>query len=157
MDQGDPMNICPSCGKNSLERGIKELDIPHFGRSTLYYMRCLNCGFRVNDISFEGNYPSEAKITIREKEDLNTKIVRGDKATILIPELGLELYPGPLSESFITNVEGLLNRFMNLLPLFDEGRKIEDFKARVEDALSGKIQFSIIIRDPSGVSHFLKE
>ncbi|MEM0128362.1 MAG: ZPR1-type zinc finger protein [Thermoplasmatales archaeon] len=157
MDKGNSMNVCPSCGSNSLERGIEELDVPHFGHSTLYYMRCTNCGFRVNDISFEGNYPNEAKITIREKEDLNTKIVRGGKATILIPELGLGLYPGPLSESFITNVEGLLNRFLNLLPLFDEGGKVEYFKARVEDALSGKMEFSIIIKDPSGVSHFLKE
>ncbi|MEM0141155.1 MAG: ZPR1-type zinc finger protein [Thermoplasmatales archaeon] len=157
MDQRSSMNICPSCKKETLERGMQELDIPHFGKSILYYLRCTSCGFRVNDISFEGDFPNEAKVVISGKKDLNTKIVRSGKATLLIPELGLELYPGPLSESFITNVEGLLNRFLDLLPLFDKGNKVDEFKIRIEQALSGKIEFSIILKDPSGVSHFLKE
>ncbi|MGC8645343.1 MAG: ZPR1 zinc finger domain-containing protein [Thermoplasmata archaeon] len=156
MDETNSMNRCPSCNEETLERGVEELDVPHFGKVTLYYMRCSNCGFRANDFSFEGDHPKEAKIMIKNRKDLDTKIVRGGRATVLLPELGLEIYPGPLSESFITNVEGLLNRFLDLLPLFDEGRKVEDFRVKIDQALSGKMEFSIILKDPSGVSHFLK-
>jgi zinc finger protein len=157
MDETNQMNRCPSCNQETLERGVQELDVPHFGRVTLFYMRCKNCGFRVNDFSFEGDYPKESRVMIRDRKDMDTKIIRSGKATVLIPELGLELYPGPLSESFITNVEGLLNRFLELLPLFKEGKKLDEFREKIDRALSGEMEFSIILKDPSGVSHFLRD
>ena len=76
---------------------------------------------------------------------------------MLIPELGLELYPGPLAESFITNVEGLLNRFLKLLPLFEDRKKVEEIERKIKDAVEGKLRFTISMSDPSGVSHFIRD
>jgi zinc finger protein len=152
----EPDLTCPACSRGKMERGMDELEIPHFGRVIHYYMRCANCGYRINDFSFEGDFPKEDKIVINGKEDMDIKIVRGSSATVLIPELGLELYPGPLSESFITNVEGLLTRFLDLMPLFNDPERSKEIEERISDAMEGRISFSISISDPSGVSHFIR-
>jgi zinc finger protein len=154
MDEPDLK--CPACSKGDLERGTDEIEIPHFGRVIHYYMRCKICGYRVNDFAFQGDFPNEDKIEIRRKEDLEIKIVRGSGATVLIPELGLELYPGPLAESFITNVEGLLNRFLHLMPLFDDQKKVKEIEEKIGAAIQGKLSFTISISDPSGISHFIR-
>lgn len=135
---------------------MDELDIPHFGKVIHYYMRCEACGYRVNDFSFQGNFPKQDSIRVSRRQDLNNKIVRGSEATVLIPELGLELYPGPLSESFITNVEGLLKRFLKLMPLFDDPDKVKEIEKKIGIAIEGGLEFTIVISDPSGVSHFIR-
>lgn len=155
MDESDL--ACPACSEKALERGMDELDIPHFGNVIHYYMRCKKCGYRINDFAFQGNFQKEDSVEIREKKDLNIKLVRGSGATLLIPELGLELYPGPLAESFITNVEGLLNRFLKLLPLFEDRKKVEEIERKIKDAVEGKLRFTISMSDPSGVSHFIRD
>ncbi len=152
-----PGLTCPSCGKEGIERGSNEFDVPHFGRVFHYYMKCESCGFRINDFAYEGNFPEESRIEIKGKKDMNTKIVRGGNATLLVPELGLELYPGPLAESFITNVEGLLNRFQSILPLFEDKEEVKRVGEKLDEAREGRLDFSIIISDPTKVSHFIAE
>ncbi|MCW6158817.1 MAG: ZPR1 zinc finger domain-containing protein [Thermoplasmatales archaeon] len=152
----EPDLKCPACTAGNLESGSDELDVPHFGKVVHYYMRCNSCGYRVNDFAFQGDFPKEDKVEIKNKTDLQIKIVRGSKGTIVVPELGLELYPGPLAETFITNVEGLLNRFLNLMPLFDDQRKIEEVQENVGKAIEGSLKITISISDPSGVSHFIR-
>jgi zinc finger protein len=154
MDEPDLK--CPACSSESLERGTDELEIPHFGKVIHYFMRCKNCGYRINDFAFQGDFPNQDEVKIENKEDLAIKIVRGSGATVLIPELGLELYPGPLAESFITNVEGLLNRFLQLIPLFDDQSKAKEIEEKIKDAVEGRLRFTISISDPSGVSHFIR-
>jgi zinc finger protein len=154
MDESDLK--CPSCSAGDMEQGTDEIEVPHFGKVIHYYMRCKHCGYRINDFAFQGDFPKEDKIEIRDKKDLEIKIARGSSGTVLIPELGLELYPGPIAESFITNVEGLLNRFLQLMPLFDDPEKVEETKNRIVDAIDGKLSFTISLVDPSGVSHFIR-
>ncbi|MEM0135143.1 MAG: ZPR1 zinc finger domain-containing protein [Thermoplasmatales archaeon] len=154
MDESDL--TCPVCSSKSLERGTTEIEVPHFGNVILYYLRCRNCGYRINDFSYQGDFPKEDRVEINNTKDLEIKIVRGSSGTVLIPELGLELFPGPLAESFITNVEGLLNRFLQLMPLFDDPAKVDETESRIHDAISGKLRFTITLSDPTGVSHFIR-
>jgi len=42
------------------------------------------------------------------------------------------------------------------LPLFDP-EKTKELEERINDAKEGKIKFTIIIEDPTGVSHFVRE
>ncbi len=137
--------------------GTDELDVPHFGKVIHYFMRCNKCGYRINDFAFQGNHPKEDRLEIRSREDLDTKIVRGSSCTVLIPELGLELYPGPLAESFVTNIEGLLNRFLKLMPLFEDRGKVKEIEEKIAAAIEGKLTFTITLDDPSGVSHFIRD
>lgn len=147
---------CPACSAGDLERGTDELEVPHFGKVIHYFLRCGNCGYRINDFAFQGDCPKEDRVEIRERSDLKIKIVRSSGATVLIPELGLELFPGPLSESFITNVEGLLNRFLHLMPLFDDRRRVQAIEEKIAQAVEGKLRFTVSMSDPSGVSHFIR-
>ena len=155
MDESDL--TCPACSSKDLERGTTEIEVPHFGSVVVYYLRCKSCGYRINDFGFHGNFPKEDKVEIKEKKDLEIKIVRGSGGTVIIPELGLELFPGPLAESFITNVEGLLNRFLQLMPLFEDKTKVDEIESRINEAIEGRLKFSISISDPSGVSHFVSD
>lgn len=154
MDESDLK--CPVCSAGNLERGSDELDVPHFGKVIHFYLRCKNCGYRINDFAYQGDFPEKNSVEIRDKTDLEIKIVRSSSATVTIPELGLELYPGPLAESFITNVQGLLNRFLNLMPLFDDPKKVQSVEEKIRDAVDGKFDFTISMSDPSGVSHFIR-
>ncbi|MGC8562955.1 MAG: ZPR1 zinc finger domain-containing protein [Thermoplasmata archaeon] len=155
MDESDL--ICPVCRSKDMEQGTAEIEVPHFGNVVIYYMRCKNCGYRINDFGFQGNFPKEDKVEIKEKKDMETKIVRGSGGTVIIPELGLELFPGPLAESFITNVEGLLNRFLQLMPLFEDRNGVKEIESRINEAMEGKLKFTIFLNDPSGVSHFIRD
>ena len=42
---------------------------------------------------------------------MNVRVVKSQSATITIPELGVKVEPGPQSQSYISNVEGVLKRF----------------------------------------------
>jgi len=148
--------ICPVCGSQMSETITDDLEIPHFGKVVHYFMKCDSCGFRINDFSYEGDHPKENRLDVRTKEDLYVKIVRGPSSTINIPELGLNLYPGPLAESFITNIEGLLERFRSLFPLFEDGKDKDDVAKNIERAINGELKFTVVIKDPSGVSHFIQ-
>ncbi len=152
----DTILECPVCHNLTLEVRHTEMEIPHFGNAMIYTAICSNCGYRTNDIRFEGNFPIEDRIYIEKPEDMKIKIVRGNEGTVEIPELGLLLEPGPLAESFITNIEGLLERFEEILPLFDK-EAVQDLAGKLNKAKDGKLKFTIILNDPSGVSHFIRD
>lgn len=147
---------CPVCGKKSLEIRSAELEIPHFGIAFIFTEVCTNCGYRTNDIRFEGKFPRKDSVRIENSEDLKIKVVRGNEGRVEIPELGLILEPGPNAESFITNIEGLLERFSEIIKLFDKD-KIADIEEKIEKAKNGELAFTILLDDPTGVSHFIKE
>jgi C4-type Zn-finger protein len=53
-------------------------------------------------------------------------------------------------------VEGLLNRFLQLLPLFEDKDKVSEVEEKIHSAVEGKFSFTISMTDPSGVSHFIR-
>jgi zinc finger protein len=46
---------------------------------------------------------------------LNVRIVRSGSSTIRIPEIGARIDPGLFSDGYVTNIEGILRRFMDIL------------------------------------------
>ena len=75
-------------------------------------------------------------------EDMNILVAKSSTGTVKIPEIGLEVKPGPASQGYITTVEGILMRVNEVL-----GKKT----TKVNDLLEGK-QFTLIIYDPIGNS-----
>jgi len=146
---------CPACGSKQMEWGTEDIDIPNFGKVSHYYLRCRDCGYKINDFAFTGNNPTRAEVKIEKKEDLFTKIARGNQARVSIPELGLNIYPGPVAETFVTNIEGLLERFLRVLPLFEDKERVKEKEDEIHRAMNGDVKFTVIIEDPSGVSHFI--
>jgi zinc finger protein len=155
---------CASCGQKTLV--VRELysKVPRFGRLVLISMLCSNCGYRVFDsISLEYNGPERIEFKVSGPKDLSAKVIRSTASSIVIPELGVELKPGPRSDAFITNIEGLLDRFAAIaeqLASSSKGASLEKANAaldKIKLAMDGKVPFTLIIEDESGNSAVIPE
>ncbi len=72
---------------------------------------CVECGFKHSDvICLEAKEPVKYELKI-DKNKFNTRVVKSQSATVSIPELGLKVEPGPQSQGFVSNIEGIFERF----------------------------------------------
>ena len=154
---------CPACGKkNSANSIMKEIEIPHFGNVLETTIICKDCGFKHSDvISLEQKDPVKYILKIN-KDNLSSRVVRSQSATISIPELGGKVEPGPKSEGYVTNVEGVIVRFedavkkaLNLICDKKSNDNAEEILKQIKQLLSGKIEGTLIIEDPFGQSNIV--
>ncbi|WP_048057903.1 ZPR1 zinc finger domain-containing protein [Methanothermococcus okinawensis] len=152
---------CPICGaKNSLKIITNELDIPYFGKVIETTMICDKCKYRKSDIlPVEVKEPKRFILKICGEEDLNKRVIKSSTGYIKIPELGFEVKPGPASQGYISNVEGVLNRLEDSLKTLikwtetnEEKKKAEEIMEKIEDIKNGKETATLIIEDPLGHS-----
>lgn len=140
-----------------------EMSIPHFGRMSILTFLCENCGYRHSEtVPLEDHGPSRQIIEIRKADDLRTKVARSGTGSIEIPEFGLRLDPGDESQSFITNVEGILARFEESVVRFrllhnNKGTELRGLLRKISLARQGKMCFTLVIDDPAGRSGVLNE
>lgn len=103
---------CPFCKKKTLSLTEDEVDIPYFGKCFLFSMQCSSCKYFKSDVeAAERKEPIRYTLEVNSTKDMNIRIVKSSEATIKIPQLKVEVTPGPASEGYITNVEGVLQRF----------------------------------------------
>lgn len=154
---------CPACG-----REIKILstvyDVPYFGKILLTSISC-ECGFKHADsIITEIKDPVRYTITIN-RDNLFTKVIRSTSGTIRIPELGVDIEPGPASNAFITNLEGVLARIEDIVQMakrwnsedrekVDRCNQILEIISRTKDG-NGKL--TLILEDPFGNSAIISD
>lgn len=155
---------CPVCGSGTLETNIVEENVEFFGRMLLVTTYCSNCGFRHNDvIMVDQREPVRIKFTASGEEDLKVRVIRSSHASIRIPEIGVSIDPVTSGESFVSNVEGVLLRVINIMSQLlrdSEGEKREDLLERLKKIgrmRNGLEKFTIIIEDPSGNSAIVSE
>ena len=158
---------CPICGKKGLIYRVEEMEIPNFGNCLQTTIICPHCGFRHTDVMMlDVHEPMRYEMIIENEEDLSAKVIRSTSGTITIPEIGAKLEPGPLSEAFITNVEGLLNRFVDILVqlMHDTPDKIEEIREilrKIGYIRHGRMRATVILEDPLGnsaiVGHRIKK
>ncbi|WP_407421125.1 ZPR1 zinc finger domain-containing protein [Methanobrevibacter sp.] len=156
---------CPACGIEGVAKSImKELEIPHFGKVLETTLLCPSCGFRHSDvIALEQNDPAKYVLEIN-KNNLSIRVVRSQSATVMIPEVGVKVEPGPKSEGYVTNVEGVLTRFESAvekaLNLFDDKESQVNAKrtlAEIQELKKGNGTATLIILDPFGQSNIVSE
>lgn len=151
--------VCPVCGKKRMKIILVESEVPYFGKILISSSKCESCGFKFNDVfSVESKEPLEYRIRVTEEEDLMVRVIKSSSATVIIPELGLKIEPGPLSQGYVSNVEGVLRKVeevfkgqYNVL----KGKKKEKMKGlieKLERMIEGLEEFSLIIKDPLGNS-----
>ena len=98
---------CPICKKKTLTLSEVETDVPFFGKLFLFAMSCESCKYHKADIeSAEQKEPCRFTFEVCSKDDLNVRVVKSADAVVKIPHIG-SIDPGPSSEGYITNVEGL--------------------------------------------------
>ena len=156
---------CPACGIEGVAKSImKEIEIPHFGKVLETTLLCPSCGFRHSDvIALEQNDPAKYVLEIN-KNNLSVRVVRSQSATVSIPEVGVKVEPGPKSEGYVTNVEGMLTRFEDAvkkaLNLFEDSESQVNAKntlKHIQELKKGNGTATLIILDPFGQSNIVSE
>ncbi len=154
---------CPQCDKPCTIVQVPET-VPLFGQILLQTIVCTHCGFKWSDVmSVEVREPCGYEVHITHERDLNTKLIRNSSGTVEIPELGVLLEPGALSEGFFTNMEGLLERVENVLAMLirsNAGETRQNAERVMEKLLlckAGKLPFTVRVYDPYGGSALIGE
>ncbi len=131
-----PVDIpCPICHQEGQVGMITHVDeIPYFGEHTQVTVLCHACGWRQTDfIPAEGRKAGAWNLLIDDQQKLLSRVIRSSSCTVRIPELDLEVMPGTNSTGYVSNVEGVLNRFVDIIMMvrrdvqrdFDEENSIE--------------------------------
>jgi zinc finger protein len=158
---------CPICNAE-ITFDWETKDIPHFGEAMVIAGACESCGFRLSDtILLNQGEPVRYTITIEDAEDLNARVIRSTSGTIRLPELGINVEPGPASDAYISNVEGVLQKVKGIVAFAtksarDAGveentRRGECILARIERAMEGEGPLTIVLEDPLGNSAIVSE
>ncbi len=155
-------STCPLCRKELVTNWVPQT-IPFFGE-VMHITSLCECGFKNSDtLILTQHEPVHYELKIRNTDDLNARVVRGTSGTIRIPELGIDIEPGPASESFVSNIEGILDRVDDILEaveLWGEKEKTEraqHLRSIIEKIKAGDYKITVMIEDPLGNSAIIAE
>ena len=113
-----PCPICASSGNVNMIAHVDE--IPYFGDHTQVTILCHDCGWRQTDfIPAEGKKAGGWSLVIDDEEKLRARVVRSSSCTVCIPELDLQVNPGSSATGYVSNVEGVLNRFQEIIDMVE--------------------------------------
>ena len=155
---------CPFCGDAKATLHEEEVDIPYFGRVFVLSMDCSACGTRKSDVQpVEPKEPCKYTIEVDCEDDMNIKIVKGGEATVKIPRI-ITMEPGPASNGYVTNIEGLLERVKTAIETAAEGeddaaarKKSKNMIKKINKVIFGREKIKIIIEDQSGHSAIISD
>jgi len=158
---------CPICNAE-ITFDWETKDIPHFGEAMVIAGVCESCGFRISDtILLNQGEPVRYTITVEDLEDLNARVIRSTSGTIRLPELGIDVEPGPASDAYISNVEGVLSKVKGIVAFATKSARdagVEEnalrgecILERIEQAMNGVGPLTIILEDPLGNSAIVSE
>ncbi|MCQ4153474.1 MAG: ZPR1 zinc finger domain-containing protein [Archaeoglobi archaeon] len=157
------MILCPICGRE-LRLIVNTYEVPFFEKILLTSISC-ECGFKHADSIVLGE-KEPVRYTIRaNRGNLFTKVVRSTSGTIRIPELGVTVEPGPASQAFITNLEGVLRRVADIVRVAmkwneedeEKVKRCEWILERIDKVIDGDEELTIILEDPFGNSLILSD
>ncbi|NPV62270.1 MAG: ZPR1 zinc finger domain-containing protein [Methanotrichaceae archaeon] len=152
---------CPVC-LSQMDFIWETQDIPCFGEAMIIAGTC-SCGFRHSDtILLSQKEPARYTMEVTEVEDLNARIIRSSSGTIRVPEIGVDIEPGPASECYISNVEGVLARITDMVAFATRSAREagdaektcrgEEILENIALALEGRFKLTFMIEDPLGNS-----
>ena len=160
-------SACPMChATGSMTLLSTTVNVPYFGDALETTLRCEACGFRHADFMIlSQKEPMRLTYAAMGEEALQTRVIRSNSGTIRIPELGFTAEPTPLSESYVSNVEGVLDRAKDILLTAmefhgeDPEKKalLEEYLARLAEFMVGRAPFTLVIDDPFGNSAIVHE
>ena len=156
---------CPRCLKDdALTMLAMSSEIPYFGEHTQITVICESCGWKHTDfIPSDGEKPGYSSLVVDNSEKCSARVVRSSSGTIRIPQLELEVSPGGSSSGFVSNVEGVINRFEDAVGSILRGNaddeKILQASLELLESLkkmkSGSSHFLIELLDPRGRSQII--
>jgi zinc finger protein len=90
-------------------------------------------------------------------------VIRSNRGTIEIPELGIIIDPGPACEACITNVEGILEQVEDVIErilTWAEGGERERaiaLRQELREVRLGRMAITLILKDHSGNSAIISD
>lgn len=160
-----PIERCPICGTRGTFRVKGRIDhIPYFGEMMQTSASCTSCKFRHADVMCLGERPPlRYEFQVTSEEDLKVRVVKSSTGTIKLPELGVTVEPGPASQGYVSNVEGVLGRVKEAIELAIEGvdavrrRRGKARIKKLDEVCAGKRRARLILMDPFGHSAIVDE
>lgn len=155
---------CPLCQRELVMNWQRD-NIPYFGEIMHISARC-QCSFRFADtMILSSKEPMRYEMPVETLEDLNARVIRSTSGTIRIPEMGVAIEPGSVSESYITNIEGVLHRVRDVLMTAskwvqeDEEKfsRSQELLCMLEEVIEGKKKITVIVEDPLGNSAIISK
>ena len=149
---------CPSCDADFMLSSQTQYEVEHFGSVLLSVVACQKCGYRHTDvIALTEREPIALTAKIDHVEDLNMRVIKSGTATVSIPEFGASITPGPYSEGYISNVEGILDRIEDSLLFMlttAERKRLKKGEKMLKRMRLAKDRpaFTLVIKDPFGNS-----
>jgi len=157
--------LCPFCNQKSLSLMDTKKDIPYFGMCYLFSMDCSSCGYHKADIELEKQQdPCRYTFEISSDKDMSIRVVKSSFASIKLPHIG-SIDPGPSSNGYVTNIEGILNRMIKQLETImqseDEDeetiKKTKNMIKKLRRVIWGQEKQKIIIEDATGNSSIISD
>ena len=160
---------CPVCDKKTLKEEHAEIEVPYAGKVWEVTLRCEKCGYKHVTLDYvERKEPVRYTYRVEHPDELSTKIYRSKYGIVEIAELGLKVEPGIVAEGYLTNVEGILERFKEILQQYIRFHKNEKeaqdevYRAfmlinKLEDVKTGTLSVTITLTDPAGISSIVSE
>jgi len=155
---------CPLC-QNDLVMKWQRDNIPYFGEVMYITAKC-QCSFRFADtMILSSKEPMRYELSVESPEDLDARVIRSTSGTIRIPEMGIIVEPGTVSDSYITNIEGVLQRVQKVLMTAskwvqeDEEKfaRSQELLCMLDEVIEGKRTITVIIEDPLGNSAIISK
>ncbi len=155
---------CPICGKDTLTLRDAEREVPYFGIMYIFSMDCSSCNYHKADVEFDANQePSKYELEISEEKDLKTRIIKSSTAKIKLGRIG-SIDPGATSNGYVTNVEGLLNRFKNIIEMTrdnaendSERKQAKNHLKKISRVIWGSEKIKLVLEDPKGNSAIISD
>lgn len=160
---------CPMCyTSGSVKMIVNVHEIPYFGEHTELTLSCNNCGWKRTDfLSGDDSTPSKWELTIN-RNTVTARVVRSSSCTVRVEELDLEVEPGIAADGYVSNIEGVLNRFISAIEMLqrqalqdgDEGgyAACQEYIDALRTAIDGEgSDLTLALLDPMGNSKILHE
>lgn len=156
---------CPICLTDNLTLTEDEMGIPFFGKTYLFNMHCSNCNYNKSDVeSEEQKDPVKITFEVNSEDDMKVRVVKSGEASIKITQLGVSIEGGPNGEGYVSNIEGVLDRFKKIIEDERDVAEEDDVKKLAKNLLKklwkvkmGDINVKIIVEDPSGNSAIISK
>ncbi len=155
---------CPLCHEKKMILTEREVEVPYFGKVYLFSMTCNNCKYHKADVeATEQKEPVKFEFEISSENDMKIRVVKSSEATVKLPHIAT-ITPGPASQGYVTNIEGILNRVKYQIETVKEMEEDEEDKKKAKNLLKkilnitwGKEKQKLIIEDPSGNSAIISD
>ncbi len=163
-EQDFEQQTCPLCNQNTLVLTERDTEVPYFGKVYMFSMTCGNCKYHKADVeAIEKKDPIKYEFEISSEEDMKVRVVKSSEAIVKLPHIAT-ITPGPASQGYVTNIEGILSRVKYQIESAKEMEEDEDDKKKAKNLLKkilnitwGKEKQKIIIEDPSGNSAIISD